>query len=644
MPRIHLLPDHLVSQIAAGEVVERPASVVKELVENALDSGATEVRVELEGGGKTRIAVFDDGCGMGREDALLAFDQHATSKIASFEDLERVATLGFRGEALCSIAAVARVELTTAEQPGDGQRVLIEGGRIRVAEPHARPRGTSIEVRSLFFNVPARRKFLKARETELRRALEVVQGYALARPDVRFEVVHEGRTLLDALASPGQEGGEERGARERIAQIFGAAFAAALAEIPAAEGLPVESPGESLGGFIGNPQTARGHRQFVFVNRRLLRDRMVLGTFYRAVREEWRSEDFPALFLFLDLPPEEVDVNVHPQKAEVRFRDPGLLDRLSRTLRRGLERARGEEPAPLRSPRGSEPTTPFAWQGLGERAGWGVGPSEIREGPPAGSPPVSYPLPPSPMPSMPPMSSMPPVSAPPPPVEPLPGLPGRLAAASYAPLSRAPVPLSGRKEGGSRSFRLLGQYKGTLILLEGPDGLYLVDQHVAHERILYERLRRALHAERTAVQTLLHPPLLELGPAERLRLLELEPRLEACGFGLAALSGDTLALTAVPAVLGMDEAEALLGRLASEAGEGDTGRDTGDLRGPILDALAASLACKAAVKMHHPLAPLEMEALVGELFAAEQPYACPHGRPIVLQMTDVDLERRFGRR
>jgi DNA mismatch repair protein MutL len=627
VPRIHLLSDHLVSQIAAGEVVERPASVVKELVENALDAGATEVRVELEGGGKTRIAVSDDGCGMGREDALLAFDQHATSKIGSFEDLERVATLGFRGEALCSIAAVARVELTTAEQPGDGQRVLIEGGRIRVAEPHARPRGTTIDVRSLFFNVPARRKFLKARETELRRALEVVQGYALARPDVRFEVVHEGRTLLDALATPGTE----RGARERIAQIFGAAFAAALAEIPALEEAPAEigalgtSTVESLGGFIGHPQTARGHRQFVFVNRRLLRDRMVLGTFYRAVREEWRSEDFPALFLFLDLPPEEVDVNVHPQKAEVRFRDPGLLDRLSRTLRRGLERARGEEPAPLRAPREESAAVPFAWQGLGERAQpmppsgpsgnpWGVGPMEIREGPPVGSPPIL-------------------------PENPLPG--NRLAAPSYTPLSRAPVPLSGRKE-GSRSFRLLGQYKGTLILLEGPDGLYLIDQHVAHERILYERLRRALHAERTAVQTLLTPPLLDVGPAERLRLLELSPRLEECGFGLAALSGNTLALTAVPAVLGMAEAEALLGRLASESTERDTG--DGDLRGPILDALAASLACKAAVKMHHPLAPLEMEALVGELFAAEQPYACPHGRPIVLQMTDVDLERRFGRR
>ncbi|HEX2642490.1 MAG TPA: DNA mismatch repair endonuclease MutL, partial [Thermoanaerobaculia bacterium] len=314
MPRIHLLSDHLVSQIAAGEVVERPASVVKELVENALDAGAAELEIQLESGGKGRVAVADDGLGMGRDDALLAFDRHATSKIASFDDLERVATLGFRGEALCSIAAVARVELTTAEQPGEGHRVQIEGGRVRTVEPVPRPRGTTVDVRSLFFNVPARRKFLKSPQTELRRCLEVVEGYALAREDVRFRIVHEGRELLDAL--PVASGGP----RERIGQIFGTDFARQLAEIPEPD-QPVE--GEAIRGFVGMPETARGRRSFVYVNRRLLRDRAVLSAFYRAVREEWRNEDFPALFLFLDLPPEDVDVNVHPQKAEVRFRDPG---------------------------------------------------------------------------------------------------------------------------------------------------------------------------------------------------------------------------------------------------------------------------------------------------------------------------------
>ncbi len=526
MARILHLPDHLVSQIAAGEVVERPASVVKELVENALDAGAALVEIQLDGGGKARIVVADDGVGMGRDDALSAFDRHATSKIASFEDLERVATLGFRGEALATIAAVSRVELTTAEQPGEGHRVSIEGGRVRVAEPFPRPRGTTIEVRSLFFNVPARRKFLKAPQTELRRCLEVVQGYALARPDVRFQAAHEGRELLDALPAPGTPAGS----RERIGQIFGNTFAAQLAEIPAG---PVRG-GEAIRGFVGTPETARGRRYFVYVNGRLIRDRAVMANFYRAVRDEWKSEDFPALFLFLEIPPEEVDVNVHPQKSEVRFRDPSLLDRAYDALRRGLEHSRGEEAAPLRPP-ASEPYVQFAWQGLGEQRS-----AEA----PRESPSFTGTAPPYP-------------SA----VE-LPVTPTRLATPSYAPIERPIVPLSGR-HGEVRPFRLLGQYKGTLILLEGPDGLYLIDQHVAHERILYERLRRSLAAERAPVQHLLTPVLLDFAPAERLRVLELAPGLEEHGFSITGLSGNTLALTSVPGVLSADAAEALLRSLAA---------------------------------------------------------------------------------
>jgi DNA mismatch repair protein MutL len=652
--RIHLLPDALISQIAAGEVVERPASVVKELLENALDAGAREVEVQLAAGGKGEIAVADDGCGMGRDDALLAFDRHATSKIASYADLERVGTLGFRGEALATIAAVSRLDLTTAETAGEGTRVAIEGGRVRVAEPCSRPRGTTITARSLFFNVPARRKFLKTPQTELRRCLDVVEGYALARPEVRIRVLHEGRELLDALATA--EAGTRGGSRERIGQIFGDAFAARLAELPArgagegpgeqAEGLG-DSSGEGrrverIAGFVGLPETARGRRSFVFVNGRLIRDRAVFATFYRAVRDEWKSEQFPAFFLFLDLPPEEVDVNVHPQKAEVRFRDPGLLDRVYHTLRLGLERARGEEGAPLRlPPRG--PEVPFAWQGLGEKgAAWprarsgaagdwsatgspnGIGTGDGPEGTgerwgsaglaAAGEVRDSS------------------HSA---------WSPSRVAAPSYVPIERAIIPLSGRT-GEARPFRLLGQYKGTLLLLEGPDGLYLVDQHVAHERLLYERLRRALLAAEPPVQHLLTPVLLELTAAERLRLSELAPRLAEHGFEIVDLSGNTLALTSIPAVLKTAEAEALLRELAGDRGEGVGPAD--ELRRRILEGLAASMACKAAVKMHHPLSPPEMEALVAELFAAEQPYACPHGRPIVLQMTDADLERRFGRR
>lgn len=613
---IQILSDHLVSQIAAGEVVERPASVVKELVENALDAGARQLEIELESGGKRRIRVVDDGVGMGSEDALLAFDRHATSKIARFEDLERVGTLGFRGEALASIAAVARVELTTATAPGDGHRVRIEGGRVVVSEPAARDRGTTVEVASLFFNVPARRKFVKSPRTELRRAMEVVQGYALAHPDVGFRLVHDGRELLRATAA----GVGPEGARRRIGELFSPELAEHLVAI---EG---EAGEERIWGFVGDRETTRGRRIFLFVNRRLLRDRALLATFYRAVREQWHQEDFPALFLFLDLAPDAVDVNVHPQKAEVRFRDPRLVDRVGEHLRDALARARGEEGAPLRDPYGA-PSAPLAWEGSNTRSeaagtesgrfsgGWESRPPADRAawrgaGSIADAPTAEQ------------REAV------------------RLANLTLRPLERAPIPLSGRS-GEVRPFRLLGQYKGTLIMLEGPDGLYLIDQHVAHERILYERFRRDLEARDSPRQTLLEPLVLELSRPEALRLGELAEELGGCGFELAELSGGSLGVAAVPAALSLDEAEEILRRLATD-GEGEEGGEA--LRRRLLDGLAAAKACRAAIKMHEPLTPEAMEGLISELFQAEQPYACPHGRPVVLTMTDADLERRFGRR
>jgi DNA mismatch repair protein MutL len=604
--RIRILPDRLVSQIAAGEVVERPASVVKELVENALDAGATRIEIDLEGGGRQRIRVADDGTGMERDDALLAFDRHATSKIASMEDLEKVTTLGFRGEALATIAAVAKLELTTATSPGEGTRVLFEGGRILTVEPVARTRGTTIDVASLFFNVPARRKFLKSRETELRRCVEVVEGYVLARPDVSFRVRSEGRVLVEVSQQTAGPEFQTDALRRRIGEVFGEALEKLLVEVEGSGRFEASSARFAFG-FVGSPATARGaRRSFIFVNRRLVRDRAVLATFYRAVRDEWRSDEFPALFLFIELLPDEVDVNVHPQKAEVRFRDPRLMDRLGEQLRLALARARGEEAAPLRTTT-SLSEAPFAWEGFGGRSFQAAGDlaSEVRES--AGAAGTA-------------------------------GQAVHLAELSLAPLDRAPVPLSGRG-GETRRFRLLGQYKGALVLLEGPDGLYLIDQHVAHERVLYERLRRSLGEARAAAQRLVAPLVLELSRAERMRLVELAPALEPAGFEISELSGGSVAVAATPAVLSPAEAEALLLRLAAD---GEASAE--NLAERILDDFAASLACKAAVKMHHALSAEKLEALISELFAAENPYACPHGRPVVLQLTDADLERRFGRR
>ena len=499
MTRIQTLSPELVGKIAAGEVVERPASVLKELVENSLDAGAEEIRVELAVGGTALVRVSDDGRGMSERDARLAFERHATSKIRSFEDLEQVATLGFRGEGLASIASVARIDLTTAEENGLGTRVALEGGRVTTFEPVARPKGTTLEVADLFFNVPARRAFLKTPATELRHCTAVLQAYALTRPSTYFHAEHEGRVLLDAPPTAI----DRQGAQRRIAQIFGSSLGEKLIEIDRVDGP------SRVWGFVGDPTTTRGRRHFIFVNGRSIRDRAVLAIFYRAVRDVWRKDDFPALFLFLDLPPEEVDVNVHPQKAEVRFRDRQLLGTIARALRAALEEGLGELPAGLGQPV-EGPAPPLAWSGLGEASGMSdrdapVGalrtdaPIEVRD--------------------------------------------SRLAQAVYSPLPPAEIPLSGRSR-PRETLRLLGQYKGTMLLLEGPDALFIIDQHVAHERILYERLRRAMLAETPAMQALLEPRLLDLTAEEALRLGEIAERLEVCGFELAALSGTSVALQA----------------------------------------------------------------------------------------------------
>ena len=665
MSEIRLLDDRLVSKIAAGEVVERPSSVVKELVENSLDAGARDVHVELVAGGKRRIIVKDDGRGLDADDALLAFDRHATSKIRDFDDLERVGTLGFRGEALASIASVARVELRTAREAGDGHLVRIEGGHVRRAEPVSHPRGTHLEIASLFFNVPARRKFLKRPATELRRCVEVMQGYALAHPEVRFTLVHEGRTLLETVPSAEPQddaeladsdlvGPDIDGLRERIAQVFGRDLVEHLHEIP----VDFVGEEEAVSGFVGDASTTRGRRLFLYVNRRLVRDRTLLARFYRSVRDVWRSEDYPALFLFLEVLPELVDVNVHPQKAEVRFRDLRFVDRVEGALRHTLDLARTEGEAPLGMPR-SLPDLPAAWEGLGGRARGEPGESgEVaepgREYDQGWRPDGSEPN----MPPRRPWSGSQDGS---------PGggvqLPsgstiGSIARPTFEPIRRGDSPLAGR---GKRltPFRVVGQYKGSLILLEGHDGLYLVDQHAAHERLLYEQLRRNMASRSSASQRLLEPVMLELAPAEAMRLGELTESLEASGFEVRAMSGTTVALTSIPEELSTEKAERILHVLATAEDLGGEAEEDGDdsgeedtiasptvqlVRRRLLEELAADMSCKAAIKIHRPMGREEMEALISDLFACEQPYACPHGRPTVLHMSDTEMERRFGRR
>jgi DNA mismatch repair protein MutL len=602
-PAIHRLPERLISQIAAGEVVERPASVVKEAVENALDAGARRIEVALEQGGAELISIADDGCGLEREDLALAFERHATSKIARIEDLEAVATLGFRGEALASIAAVARVEATSAHAHGEAHRIRVEGGRVVSSEPATGPRGTRLIVRSLFFNVPARRKFLKTAATEQRRCLEVLQGYALARPDVAWVASAGERELLRADAAAASPAGR----LERIAQLFGAELAANLEPI---EGSRVAA------GFVGNRRTVRGRRTFVYVNGRLVRDRALLGIFYRAVRDAWHSEEVPGLFLFVELPPDEVDVNVHPQKAEVRFREPRRLGEVARSLQEALARARGEGAAPLSDVSAGVAALPRAWQ----VAPWEAGAASVYPGGSSagGSAAVAE----------------------------APALAGRLAEIVLAPPAPAAVPLSRGAE--SRSLRVLGQYKGSLILLEGPSALYLVDQHAAHERVLYERFRRALRSRAASSQRLLEPLVLELAPAEAAAVQDAATELEPMGFELLPVARRGVGVLAMPAFVTAAEGAAVLQALAARLSDHD---DLADPRAraeaigrELLESVAAAQACRTAVRIHRPLTMVEMQAVIGELFDAAEPYACPHGRPTILEMTDADLESRFGRR
>ncbi|MCY3971678.1 MAG: DNA mismatch repair endonuclease MutL [Acidobacteria bacterium] len=617
------LADTLISKIAAGEVVERPSSVVKELVENALDAGATRIEIDLVNGGNDRIAVGDAGAGIAAGDLLLAVERHATSKIASFEDLLHVGTLGFRGEALSSIAAVSKCELQTARSAGDGHRIRIEGGEVTINEPVAHPRGTTVTVESLFYNVPARKQFLKRAPTELRQATMVVQGYALARPDVTFVMGHSlisGAPRREVLRVQATET-DSAGRLERIGQLFGTDLVHHLTPLPEARRQ------QGIGGFIGDSETARGRRQFVFVNGRLLRDRAVLGIYYKAVKDLLKGGPAPALFLFLDVPPESVDVNVHPQKAEVRFRDAAVLGRVGSALRRGLEAAKGEEPAPLREPDG--PVAPPGWTGAGEVRETGVAVAWGR----ADAPRESDPAPQAPDWAEKLASRYGDARAAP---------AGKLAEVAYSPQPSTPVPLSGR---GRDSLRLIGQYKGTMILLEGPESLLVVDQHVAHERILYERFRRSLGEQQSASQTLLVPRVLELSAAEHAALAECSAGLERCGFSLSSLSGGSAAITAIPAVLPDVEAESLVLRIATRVAAGDElPSEEEALAEYLLTQLAASRACRAAVKMHQALSPEKMEGLIAELFACDHPYTCPHGRPVVLELTDRDLERRFKRR
>lgn len=583
--RIRPLPDPLINRIAAGEVVERPVSVVKELVENSLDAGARTLRIRLLSGGRRLVQVSDDGQGMDRDDALMAIERHATSKLCRPADLESIKTLGFRGEALSSIAAVSRFTLETADEEGSGTRVEVHGGRIQSVDPWGGPQGTTVRVERLFFNVPARRKFLRAEATELSQIVRMVTRYALAHPSRRVELAHGDRELL--RVDPAGD------TRERIRQIYGEPFLRRLLAFD-------EQRGDlRVHGFAGRPTETLPRRdgQHLFVNGRAVQDRMLFHAVTEAYGNTMPRGRFAALLLFIDLPPEAVDVNVHPRKEEVRFREAARIHDGARDVLRGALSKEGAVPR-------LEDLRPAAAPGLaGPPTAAGSRVFELREPGPAQE--VAALLPDAPQTDW---------------VEEL------HASDADSALSHA-VPL--------------GQYRESYIVAQDRDGLVLVDQHAAHERVLFERYLADAESGRVEVQRLLFPELVELTPDESVLVREELEEFRRLGFDLEPFGGNTVRLAGVPVHAADCDPRSLLRELIGEAGRTrSSAADVPQLR----RLLVTSAACQAAIKVHYPLTHETMQQLLLDLSRTVNPTTCPHGRPALFRLTLAEIERAFHRR
>lgn len=643
---IRVLSDQVANKIAAGEVVERPVSVIKELVENALDAGARRIRVEVEGGGRARMRLIDDGCGMVRDDALLALERHATSKLRDVSELEAIATLGFRGEAVPSIAAVSHFTLETAPAEGPGTRIQVEGGVVRKVEEAGLPPGTAITVARLFYNVPARRKFLKSEGTELGHITTLITHYALAYPEVHFHLETPHRVLLEAPAVTSHA--------QRLRQIFGEETQEPWLELrdqarwpvyPAeADGEAGEEPAGGLGifGYISRPEVQKLNRNsiFIFVNRRLVRDRLLLHAVSAAYANLLPNQVYPAVLLFLDLPYAEVDVNVHPSKVEVRFRRQGFIhDAVRDAIRRTLGEAR---PVPsFLQERGARPNASPAWSRPRAAVDWPL-PTPAAAGVPAGAGleaggvgagleaggvgQEAFALRPATLPPLPQMLPLTPGHS-----------HGGVGGGCGELEIEAAAPGSVAEELGQ--LTPLGQIRDSFIVAAGRSGLWLIDQHVAHERVLFEQIERQRQQGSVPRQGLLMPRVVALDPGRWAAFTELAPELEAAGFEVAPFGGRSVAITTVPAGLPAEGAEALLAELL----EGDPESTRALTLEQLRTRIAATIACHAAIKINMRLEPDKMRWLLGALAQTAFPMTCPHGRPVLLRYPLQEIQRAFKR-
>jgi len=680
MGRIHVLSEQVANKIAAGEVVERPASVVKEMLENSLDAGATRIKICVEAGGKKLIQIGDNGCGMVRDDAMLAFERHATSKIKDAEDLLSVATLGFRGEALPSIASVSRLRLETrAAEEAAGTVVEINGGKIARIEEAGLPLGTSITVRDLFFNTPARKKFLKSESTELSHIASLVTHYALAHPDKHFELHSAVNAILVAPPVSGYS--------ERVYQVFGKETLDQLIPVAAQQaldrvGLPQpppwrrreeddeqrsKDPGEMrMHGFVSKPEIQKLNRNsiFVFVNGRLIRDRLVQHALTEAYRNIIPPAVYPVVLLFLELPAGEVDVNVHPSKTEVRFRQQTVMhDFVRDSVRAALMKARPvpQFVAEIRAhATAGQALTPGA---LTPEAGWEPSSAAMAAAGPTQFPSLATTAEPAVNSGLavvegfslnPPM--LPPISA-------RFQFEGGIDVEGNAaiPVARGleNLPIAGSREivpgdtcgpaldvgdeeptlSSLGTLKPLGQIRNSFILAVNEDGLWIIDQHVAHERVLFERVLRQRAAQTVESQRLLMPILLELSPAQQAIFGEISDELQHNGFEAEPFGARSVAVKVAPAGIETSAVERMLHELLEQFSREEQSLNLEKIRTRI----AASIACHAAIKVNMPLEPNKMEWLLAELAKTEHPMSCPHGRPVVLRYSVKDIQKAFKR-
>lgn len=581
MNRIRILPEAVANKIAAGEVVERPASACKELIENAIDAGSTQVRIEVKSGGRSLIRVTDDGCGMSPDDALLCLERHATSKIQSASDIDRIGTLGFRGEAIPSLAAVSRFRLVTREADAlEGTEIEADGGKIRSVKAAGCPAGTQVEMRQLFFNVPARKKFLRSEQTELSRIHQMAILYALAHPKVRVSLRHNDRLLFETSS--------DRNLRERVLSVMGKEIVSQLVDVE------LEQGGVRVSGLVSKPGFARTHRRemHAFVNQRPVESRAIHYGVIEGYHNALMKGKYPIVLLFVQIDPGSVDVNIHPAKREIRFRNESEVQGIvAQAVRAALSKLEGRPVAVSAGRAFAYPQAARETEAI------------VRE------------------------SFRP---------DPEVALQGRTKVFVEDPRSEQ-FEISNLKSEIPVVHGIIGKL---YILAENSAGLVIVDQHAAHERILYERLLDQIARNEAPSQKLLLPQTVELGPSDFHFLKEQIPLLERMGFGVSEFGKNSLMVDSIPPHLPAENP----GSLFREISDGLRAAGQGVNRERFREDVIAKTVCRAAVKANDPLKPREAERLLADLFACRQPYCCPHGRPTMIQISRDELEKKFGRR